>query len=53
MRAPVPKKPDPVPEGLHEAICYGLYDLGTQRSEEFKKSSPKLLIQWELSDPVV
>lgn len=50
MRAPVPKKPDPVPEGLHEAICYGLYDLGTQRSEEFKKSSPKLLIQWELPE---
>lgn len=41
---------DPVPQGLHRAICYGVYDLGTQFSEVYGKSSHKILIQWELPD---
>jgi hypothetical protein len=39
---------DPVPEGLYQAVCYGLYDLGTQFQERFGKSVPKVLIAWEL-----
>lgn len=40
----------PVPEGMHHAICYGLYDLGTQYNEKFKKHERKALIAWELPD---
>ena len=39
---------EPIPEGMHHAICYGLYDLGTQYNERFGKSAHKVLIQWEL-----
>ena len=39
---------DPVAQGMHHAICYGLYDLGTHFSEKFGKSSRKVLLQWEL-----
>lgn len=41
---------DPIPEGLHYAICTAVYDLGTQFSEKFGKSSRKVLIQWELPE---
>lgn len=43
---------DPIPEGLHHAICYGLYDLGTQRFEIKGKEQAKhqVLIQWELPE---
>lgn len=41
---------DPVDEGMHQAICYALYDLGTQYSERFGKSAPKVIIVWELPD---
>lgn len=37
----------PIPEGMHQAICYGVYDLGTHFSEKFGKSARKVLIVWE------
>lgn len=40
----------PISEGLHEAICIGLYDLGVVYDDKFKKSSEKVIIQWELID---
>lgn len=40
----------PVSEGLHQAVCIGLYDVGEQYSEQFGKSSEKVIIQWELLD---
>jgi len=39
---------DPVPEGMHHAVCYGVYDLGTQYSEKFDSHAHKMLIQWEI-----
>lgn len=39
---------DPVPAGIHAAICTAVFDLGTQYSEKFQKSSRKVLVQWEL-----
>lgn len=36
------------PEGTHIARCRQLIDLGTQYSAFYKKSSPKILIGWEL-----
>jgi len=41
---------DPVALGVHQAICYGIYDLGTQYQERFGKSTHKVLFQWELPE---
>lgn len=41
---------DPVSEGLHHAVCYALYDLGTQWNETFGKSTHRVLIAWEIPD---
>ena len=39
---------NPVSEGLHQAVCYALYDLGTQYNATFGKSAKKVLIAWEI-----
>lgn len=39
---------DPVSQGLHHAICYAVYDLGTQYNEKFSKYVRKILIGWEI-----
>jgi len=44
------KKSDPISEGLHHAVCYGVYDLGTHVNEQFGGTVRKVLIQWELPD---
>lgn len=41
---------DPTPEGLHPAIAIGVYDLGTQYSEKFGKSTHRVLLMWELPE---
>jgi hypothetical protein len=38
---------EPVPEGVFQAVCYGIYDLGTQYSEKWNKSARRVLITWE------
>lgn len=38
------------PEGMAVARCYRIIDLGSQWSERFKSSSPKIMISWELPD---
>lgn len=37
-----------IPEDLHLAVCYAIYDLGTQYSEKWEKSVHKVLIVWEI-----
>jgi len=39
---------NPVSQGLHQAVAFMLYDLGTHYSEKFGKSTHKLLIGWEV-----
>ena len=39
---------DPIPEDLHIAICYGIWDLGTQFSERWEKDVHKVVLTWEL-----
>lgn len=39
---------DPISQGLHHAICYAVYDLGTQYQERFGKYVRKILIGWEI-----
>lgn len=41
---------DPIPVGMHQGICYAVYDLGTQFNEHFGKSIHKVLIMWELPE---
>lgn len=40
----------PAPAGTHAAICVQVIDLGTQYSEYYKKSNPKVLLGFELPD---
>lgn len=39
---------EPVAEGMHDAICYAVIDIGTQFSEMFSSFSHKIMIGWEL-----
>ena len=41
---------EPVPEGVHPAVCVSLYDVGTQYSEKFSTNHRKLVVSWELPD---
>lgn len=40
----------PVAEGVHPAVCYRLYDLGTHYQEKFDKRIHQCLIAWELPE---
>jgi hypothetical protein len=40
----------PVPEGVHRAICYSVYDMGTHFNEKFGKSAHSVLFVWEIPD---
>ena len=39
-----------IPEGVHVAVCFGIYDLGTQYSKVFDNEAHKVLFQWEVPD---
>ena len=39
-----------IPEGVHVAVCFGIYDLGTQYSKTFDSEAHKVLLQWEVPD---
>ncbi len=41
---------EPVPEGVHPAVCVGLADVGTQYSEKFNTDHRKVVVTWELPD---
>ncbi len=38
----------PVPAGQYLAVCVGVFDLGEQYSEKFKKYSPKIMITFDI-----
>jgi hypothetical protein len=38
---------DLIPEGLHSAICYSVYDIGHQKSEMYNKWQHQCIIAWE------
>lgn len=38
----------PIPEDLHVAVCYGIWDIGTQFSDRWGKSVHKVVIVWEI-----
>jgi len=39
-----------IPEGMHQAVAYMVFDLGTQFNERWNNSSRKVLIGWEIPD---
>jgi hypothetical protein len=39
-----------VPEGIYDGVLVGVYDLGTQQNEMFKKEQEEVLFVWELVD---
>lgn len=44
---------EPIPEGTHLAVCSMLIDLGMQYSEQYKNSSRKVLIGWEIPEETI
>lgn len=38
----------PIPEDVYQGICYAIYDIGTQFSEKFGKTSHQCIIIWEI-----
>lgn len=42
------KEIEPIPQGLHHAICYTVADLGTQMNPVFNKEQRKAVFIWEL-----
>ena len=43
-------KIEPVPEGIHNAVCVGLYHVGTQHCNFFETDKRKLIVTWELPE---
>ena len=41
---------DPVSEGVHLCVCYGIWDLGTQYNEKWDTSSRKVIFSWEVPE---
>ena len=39
---------EPLDSGLHHAVCYAVYDLGTHYDERWEKRSRRVLIMWEV-----
>ena len=39
---------EPIPAGLHHAICYAVVDLGTQYSEMYDNAKHQILFVWEI-----
>jgi hypothetical protein len=37
-----------IPAELHQAVCYGLYDLGSHHDEKFDKTTHQCVILWEI-----
>src|SRR3954453_19697581 len=38
---------EPVPQGMHAAVCVGLYDVGVIPSEKFGVARRKEILTWE------
>jgi hypothetical protein len=40
----------PIEAGVHLAVCYGIYDLGTHRDEKYEKDRHQIVVLWEVPD---
>ncbi len=41
---------DPVPEGVHIAVCYAVYDIGQHWNTRYNKMEQKILVMWEIPE---
>jgi len=41
---------DPIPEDTHMAVCYGIWDLGTQHQPAWDTWKPQIVFTWEIPD---
>lgn len=41
---------EPIPKGVFQAICIGLWDLGTQNNPLFNKAAHKVMVMWEFPE---
>jgi len=41
---------EPLPEGVHVAVCFALYDLGTHTSTVYNKDQRQVLVMWEVPE---
>ncbi len=41
---------EPIPAGVHVAVCYGVVDLGTHFNQKYNKEVHKILVQLELPE---
>lgn len=48
ISAPDGTKYQPLESGTYTGICYGLVDLGEHYSQQYEKTSRKVLIMWEI-----
>ena len=42
----------PCPAGVHDALCVFVEDLGMEYSEQYKKDNHKIIICWEINEPM-
>jgi len=42
----------PCPAGVHDAVCAFVEDLGYEYSEQYQKESRKIVIVWEINEPM-
>jgi len=39
-----------IPEGMYQAVCYGIFDIGTQHSEKWGVDKHQCVIVWEIPE---
>lgn len=44
---------EPISEGLHAAVCVWVIDIGDQWSDQYQKSSRKVMLTWEVPDETI
>lgn len=47
------QKKEPLSEGLHQAVCVAVVDLGTQYNKTYGKYQPKIMLTWEILDETI
>lgn len=39
---------EPLPAGMHDAVCYGVYDIGSHYNQMFGNMQRKVIVLWEI-----
>ena len=41
---------EPIPDGIYQAVCIGLIDIGTQYNQKFDKKAHQIILTWEIPE---